>query len=85
MESPQKDYDFSDDLRQDLKKYRLKTSQENNYKPYFIFTNQQMENLIKLLPVTIDELKKINGFADIKCEKFGNDIISIIQKYKMDN
>ena len=84
-ESPQKDYDFSDDLRQDLKKYRLKTSQENNYKPYFIFTNQQMENLIKLLPVTIDELKKINGFADIKCEKFGNDIISIIQKYKMDN
>ena len=44
-----------------------------------------MENLIKLLPVTIDELKKINGFADIKCEKFGNDIISIIQKYKMDN
>ena len=43
------------------------------------------KDVYKRQPVTIDELKKINGFADIKCEKFGNDIISIIQKYKMDN
>lgn len=69
-------------LNNELKKYRLQMSQFQNIKPYFIFTNQQLETLVKLLPITIEELKKINGFAEVKCEKYGKDIIDIIKKYK---
>ncbi|MDD3225217.1 MAG: HRDC domain-containing protein [Clostridium sp.] len=66
-------------LYKELKKYRLIKSREENIKPYFLYNNLQLEALIKAKPRTIEELKSINGFADIKCEKYGADIIKIVK------
>lgn len=31
-------------------------------------------------PKTVDALKSIKGFADVKCKKYGEDIIEILRK-----
>lgn len=64
-----------------LKNYRLDKSKEEGLKAYFIYNNSQLEEIIKKAPHNIDDLKKINGFGDVKCAKYGNDILRILEKY----
>ncbi|MEA4903140.1 HRDC domain-containing protein [Desulfitobacterium sp.] len=64
-----------------LRQYRYETSQVENIKPYFIYNNAQMEELISVVPKTLDDIKKVSGFGDIKCNKYGNAILEIIKKF----
>lgn len=66
------------DLYKALKKYRYEKSKEENVKPYFLYSNAELENIIKVKPKTIEELKNIKGFGDVKCNKYGKDIITIV-------
>ncbi len=65
-------------LVEKLKTYRLEQSRMEQVKPYFIFNNQQMMDVIKYKPKTIDELLKISGFGKVKCEKYGQSILKIL-------
>lgn len=66
-------------LYKELKKYRLDKSREEKVKPYFLYSNAQLEAIVKAKPRTIEELKAINGFGDVKCEKYGGDIVGIVK------
>ncbi len=66
------------ELRNKLKEYRLNKSRELKYKPYFVFNDKTMEDIINKKPVSVTELKQIEGFADKKIEMYGKDIINII-------
>lgn len=66
-------------IREKLKAYRLETSRKENIKPYFIFNNEQMEEIIKLKPKSKEELIKVKGFGDVKTEKYGDQIVSILK------
>lgn len=68
-------------IYKDLRQYRYNTSKAEGIKPYFIYNNIQMEALISTMPKTLDDLKKISGFGDNKCQKYGNAILEIIKKY----
>jgi superfamily II DNA helicase RecQ len=63
-----------------LKEYRLKKSKEEGVKPYVLYNNSQLEEIVKNVPKTIEELKSINGFGDIRCSKYGEDILKIISE-----
>jgi superfamily II DNA helicase RecQ len=65
-----------------LKEYRYKKSRDEGIKPYFIFNNAQMEELIRERPRTKSELTNIAGFGEVKAEKYGQDILSILEQYK---
>jgi hypothetical protein len=65
-------------LTKELKEFRLTTSRTENVKPYFIFDNKQMEDLIAKLPRTKEELLTIYGFGPKKVEKYGDEILRII-------
>lgn len=71
----------SETLYNELKEYRLNRSRLDKVKPYIIFNNKQLDELVEKTPSSIDELMKISGFAQKKCEKYGEDIINIIKKY----
>lgn len=64
-----------------LKKFRLNKSREENIKPYYIFNNKQLDELIARKPMTKEKLIQISGFGEVKAEKYGVDIINIIKKY----
>lgn len=71
-------------LYKKLKEYRLKKSREEKVKPYFLYNNLQLETIVKVKPKTLEELKEINGFGNVKCEKYGVDIIEIIKGFSVD-
>jgi len=63
-----------------LKEYRLLTSKKENIKPYLIFNNVQMDEIIEKLPKTKDELLAVKGFGEKKVDKYGTDILKIINQ-----
>lgn len=65
-----------------LKAYRLDKSREENIKPFYIYNNAQMEELICNMPKTIEEMIKISGFGKVKCEKYGTDILRNLDQFK---
>lgn len=70
----------NDPLYIKLKEYRLNKSKEDKVKPYYIYNNSVMEELVMVKPRTIEELKKIKGFGPVKSEKYGEDILGIIME-----
>ncbi|WP_394234132.1 HRDC domain-containing protein [Niallia oryzisoli] len=65
-------------LYNDLKNYRLQKSREEDIKAYMVFTNEMLDALIENRPKSRDELLKIKGLGNKKIEKYGEDILSII-------
>lgn len=62
-----------------LKKYRLDTSRAEGVKPYFIFNNAELEELIQTKPKTKEELIKVKGFGPVKVKKYGEEILGILK------
>lgn len=69
-----------DDLILRLKEFRLNTSKFENIKPYIIFNDNQMMNLIECMPKNKEELKCVSGFVEVKVTKYGDEIIKIINQ-----
>lgn len=68
-------------LYQALKQYRYETSRVEGVKAFYIFSNAQMEAVIAAMPRNLDELRRISGFGDVKCEKYGEKILGIVGMY----
>jgi hypothetical protein len=66
----------------ELKNYRLETSRAEGIKAFYIFSNAQLLDLLKAMPKTIDDLMKVKGFSEVKCQKYGDSILEIIKKYE---
>lgn len=68
-------------LYDELKAYRLEKSREEKIKPYFIFNNTQLEDLMAKMPLSKQELQEVSGFGPVKVGKYGDDILKIIKGY----
>lgn len=73
--------DIKDELIKTLKAFRLQKSREENIKPYFIFNDKQMMDLISKMPNSIEELQCVSGFGQVKSEKYGNKILKILKEH----
>jgi hypothetical protein len=69
-------------LYQALKQYRYETSISEGVKAFYIFSNAQLEALIAVMPRSLDELRKVSGFGEVKCEKYGEAILGIVDKHR---
>ncbi|MBQ8857211.1 MAG: NERD domain-containing protein [Lachnospiraceae bacterium] len=67
-----------DDLVSELKKFRLESSRAEGLKPYYIFTDAQMNELIEKKPETKEQLLQVSGFGKVKVEKYGEFILKIL-------
>ncbi len=70
-----------EELIKELKAYRLNKSREENIKPYYIFNDNQMMEIIAQMPKSKELLKSVSGFGNVKSEKYGPSIVNIISKY----
>jgi ATP-dependent DNA helicase RecQ len=48
---------------------------------YIVAGSRTIDEMAEYLPQTLDELKKISGFGNVKIEMYGNQFLSIIQQY----
>lgn len=67
------------ELYKALKAFRLNKSREENLKPYFIFNDNQLNDLIAKMPRTKEELLGVSGFGAVKVEKYGDEILTILK------
>lgn len=61
-----------------LKAFRLEQSRKENVKPYYIFNDAQMMDLLAKNPKTKEELLNVSGFGSVKVEKYGDMIMKIL-------
>lgn len=73
-------------LIESLKEYRTNTYRKQHVKPYMVFTNAELDSIVSSKPKTIDELKSVlEKNTEDKIEKYGNDIITIVNDYLSNN
>lgn len=66
------------ELKEKLRKYRLEKSREESVKPFIVFNDKTLEDLIKKKPKTKEELFPIEGLGEYKIEKYGEDLLKIM-------
>ena len=70
------------DLEIKLKTYRKEKSKSMNIPAYYVFTDEELNSIINLMPKTIEELKTKKILTDIKIKCHGEEIINIINNLK---
>ena len=75
-----KDKDDKADLENKLRTFRKEKSKSMNVPAYYIFTDEELNNLLKIMPKTIEELKIKRILTDIKIKCHGEEIIKILNK-----
>ena len=68
-----------EELIKRLKAFRLEQSRKEKIKPYYIFNDAQMEDIIAKNPQTKEELLQVSGFGNVKVEKYGEEIVGILK------
>ncbi|WP_280771830.1 NERD domain-containing protein [Salipaludibacillus daqingensis] len=69
-------------LYKELKEYRLMQAKLEEMKPYLIFYNSTLDEIIVKMPTSIDDLLKVKGFGKVKGEKYGPAIVEIVGRYR---
>jgi hypothetical protein len=64
-----------------LRDYKNKVSIEEGIDTYAVFPQFALFEMCKQLPVTLIQLKKINGIGKVRLNKYGQNIIDIIKDY----
>lgn len=64
-----------------LAKYRTETAAAAHLPPYVIFSDKTLIEICNYKPRTKVELLGVNGMGEVKFEKYGDSILSILNKY----
>lgn len=67
-----------EELKERLIGLRTNRSKEMNIPAYYVFTNDELDKLLELMPKTIEELKKANILSTVKIKVHGKYIINTI-------
>lgn len=69
------------DLFEALKTLRKQIAVSENVPPYIIFSDATLTELASYLPITRSDIAKINGFGEVKLEKYGEPFLEMVQDY----
>ena len=75
-----KDKNAKADLENKLRTFRKEKSKSMNVPAYYIFTDEELNNLLEIMPKTIEELKTKRILTDIKIKCHGEEILKILNK-----
>ena len=68
-----------------LDELRKKIAKQKGLPPFVIFQESSLEEMTIQYPITLDELKNINGVGPGKAAKFGKPFVELIAKYVEEN
>ncbi|GAI65425.1 unnamed protein product [marine sediment metagenome] len=69
-------------LYKDLKSFRFITSKKEKVPAYWVFHDSELKNIASQRPKTKEELLNIKGIAIKKYEKYGEDVLKIVNEFK---
>ncbi|RHX83136.1 RecQ family ATP-dependent DNA helicase [Leptospira stimsonii] len=67
---------------QELKNFRDREARRRKWKKFMVLQNPVIAEIAKAMPETPEDLSLIRGMGSAKVEKFGNDILRILEKWK---
>ena len=67
-----------EELENNLRTFRKQRSKLMNIPAYYIFTDEELTQLLNVMPKTLEELKEMKLLADIKIKCHGEDIIKVL-------
>jgi ATP-dependent DNA helicase RecQ len=68
-------------LQRALESYRQRKARSLSWKRYMVFNNAVLRQITELQPDSIWALEQIHGFGPSKAERFGQDIIELVQRH----
>jgi hypothetical protein len=68
-------------LLEELRSLRRNLARTNRVQDFMIFSNDTLESMAAILPMTPEEMLAINGVGPAKLEQYGPDFLSEIRKY----
>ncbi|MBN1790545.1 MAG: helix-turn-helix domain-containing protein [Bacteroidales bacterium] len=68
-----------------LKIWRNHKALEQDQPHYMVLPQATLATLTNFLPMSVKELKKVKGMGKVKTEKYGDELLSIIQAYCREN
>lgn len=84
-ESQQQTGTLDTTLLQMLKDLRKKIAKQKSLPPFVIYQDPSLDEMCTHYPVSLDELKQIQGVGSGKASKFGQPFIDLIKKYVDEN
>jgi ATP-dependent DNA helicase RecQ len=72
---------FEAELLADLKNLRQDMAAKENIPPYIILSDASLVEIATYLPQTLDELRLISGFGDIKLARYGREFLLLAKGY----
>ncbi len=73
------------ELFEELRMLRKVISETEDIPPFQVFTQRTLYEMCEVLPVTKKQLRKVNGMGKIRVEKYGDEIIEVIEAYCKEN
>lgn len=64
-----------------IKNWRNERAKKDCVKAYIIFYNTTLDEIVAKKPQTMDELKAISGFGEVKCQKYGEELLQIVKSF----
>jgi superfamily II DNA helicase RecQ len=73
--------DKQKEIYQALRQWRTDKSAKLDMKSYLLCHNSELMNIAIKQPTNLEELKRIKGFGDRKTERFGDDIVAVLNAF----
>jgi len=74
--------DVDPDLREYLREWRRSTAREQNVAAFVILHDTTLEEICRVQPSSIAELRTITGIGERKADMYGNKILAALQRYR---
>ncbi len=68
-----------------LRAHRKLLAEDHNIPPFIIFSDRSLNEMCRYYPVTLPDMKNINGVGDTKLEQYGRQFIDEIKAYLEEN
>jgi ATP-dependent DNA helicase RecQ len=79
--APQVPADTNAELREHLREWRWDISRELNIPAYVVMHDTTLDELCKVRPSTLAQLRGVSGFGDRKVERYGPQILEALKKF----
>ncbi len=76
---------FLGDLDAGLNTLRQQLAQQENLRPYHVFSDATKEALLQALPLTLQDLSKIEGMGQAKLDKYGTIILREVRLFLVES
>jgi len=70
------------DLREYLREWRQETAKQSGMAAFIIMHDTSLDELCRLRPRTLVELRKVSGFGERKTELYGQQILDALQRFQ---